>query len=201
MQLQYTGKKSVSEILASIPPISLRKANQSVHDNLLIQGNNVQVLKYLIQQKHLQGCIDLRAPLKTPDAALFLPANILIPLCGTPVLAGQKALPEWFLEMPLIYIDPPFATNHTFTIKDGRASTISSASNGNIAYTDQLKGAAFLEFLRERLILLHMLLSEQGSIYLHIDYKIGHYIKIIMDEIFGIENFKNDIIIHSHYVQ
>lgn len=151
MQLQYTGKQSASEFLASIPPISLRQANQSVHNNLLIQGNNVQVLKYLIDQKHLQGCIDL------------------------------------------IYIDPPFATNNTFTIKDGRASTISSASNGNIAYTDQLKGAAFLEFIRERLLLLHMLLSEQGSIYFHIDYKIGHYVKIIMDEIFGIENFKNDI--------
>ena len=37
------------------------------------------------------------------------------------------------------------------------------------------------------------LLSDKGSIYLHIDYKIGHYVKIIMDEIFGIENFRNDI--------
>lgn len=36
-------------------------------------------------------------------------------------------------------------------------------------------------------------MSEQGSIYLHIDYKIGHYVKILMDEVFGIENFKNDI--------
>ena len=38
-----------------------------------------------------------------------------------------------------------------------------------------------------------MLLSDKGSIYLHIDYKIGHYVKIIMDEIFGVENFRNDI--------
>jgi adenine-specific DNA-methyltransferase len=47
--------------------------------------------------------------------------------------------------------------------------------------------------LRERLILLRELLSEQGSIYLHIDYKIGHYVKVMMDEVFGIENFRNDI--------
>ena len=47
--------------------------------------------------------------------------------------------------------------------------------------------------MRERLILARELLSEQGSIYLHIDYKIGHYVKIIMDEVFGRENFRNDI--------
>lgn len=93
----------------------------------------------------------------------------------------------------LIYIDPPFATNNTFTITNGRASTISNSSKGNVAYTDTLKGFEFIEFLRERLVLLHSLLSDKGSIYLHIDYKIGHYVKIIMDEIFGIENFRNDI--------
>lgn len=96
-------------------------------------------------------------------------------------------------KIDLIYIDPPFATNNIFTISDGRASTISNSSNGTIAYKDTLKGADFLEFLRERLVLLKMLLSENGSIYLHIDYKIGHYVKIIMDEIFGIQNFRNDI--------
>ncbi|GHT08328.1 hypothetical protein AGMMS49525_17530 [Bacteroidia bacterium] len=48
-------------------------------------------------------------------------------------------------------------------------------------------------FLRERLILLRELLSKRGSIYLHIDYKIGHYVKVMMDEVFGIENFRNDI--------
>ena len=50
-----------------------------------------------------------------------------------------------------------------------------------------------MEFLRRRLILIRELLSERGSIYLHIDYKIGHYVKVIMDEVFGVENFRNDI--------
>ncbi len=92
----------------------------------------------------------------------------------------------------LIYIDPPFSTNNTFITSEDRAATI-SCSKGTIAYGDNLKGKEFLEFLRERLILLKMLLASNGSIYLHIDYKIGHYIKVIMDEIFGIENFRNDI--------
>ena len=96
-------------------------------------------------------------------------------------------------KVDLIYIDPPFATNNVFTISDDRANTISNSKNGTIAYTDTLKGFEFLEFLRERLFLLKRLLSDKGSIYLHIDYKIGHYVKIIMDEIFGIENFRNDI--------
>jgi len=96
-------------------------------------------------------------------------------------------------KIDLVYIDPPFATNNTFTITDGRASTISNSSNGTVAYTDTLKGFDFIEFIRERLVLLKMLLSDKGSIYLHIDYKIGHYVKVVMDEIFGIENFRNDI--------
>jgi adenine-specific DNA-methyltransferase len=96
-------------------------------------------------------------------------------------------------KVDLIYIDPPFATNNIFTITDGRAATISNSPKGNIAYTDTLKGYEFIEFLRERLVLLKLLLSEKGSIYVHIDYKIGHYVKIMMDEVFGIANFRNDI--------
>jgi len=96
-------------------------------------------------------------------------------------------------KIDLVYNDPPFATNGNFTITDGRASTISNSRNGDIAYSDKLIGKEFIEYLREGLILLKELLSEQGSIYLHIDYKIGHYVKVMMDEVFGIENFRNDI--------
>ena len=96
-------------------------------------------------------------------------------------------------KIDLVYIDPPFATNTKFKIGKNRVSTISSSSDDEIAYEDTLSGYEFLEFLRKRLILIRELLSERGSIYLHIDYKIGHYVKIIMDEVFGIDNFRNDI--------
>lgn len=96
-------------------------------------------------------------------------------------------------KIDLVYIDPPYATGLNFTISDGRANTISNSKNGQIAYSDKVIGEDFLDFLRQRLVLLKELLSDKGSIYLHIDYKIGHYVKILMDEIFGIENFKNDI--------
>jgi len=111
------------------------------------------------------------------------------------LIALKKLITDYNLagKVDLVYIDPPFSTNNTFTITDERASTISNSKNGKVAYTDNLMGYEFIEYLRERLLLLKMLLSNEGSIYLHIDYKIGHYVKMIMDEIFGIENFRNDI--------
>src|SRR6056297_888777 len=96
-------------------------------------------------------------------------------------------------KIDLVYIDPPFAISRNFTITDGRASTISAVRNGNIAYADKLLGNEFIEFLRQRLILLKKLLSKNGSIYLHTNYKIGHYVKLMMDEVFGPKNFRNDI--------
>ena len=96
-------------------------------------------------------------------------------------------------KIDLVYIDPPFATGGNFTITDGRASTISNSRKGDVAYSDVLQGKAFIEFLRKRLLLIKDLLSNKGSIYLHIDYKIGHYVKVMMDEVFGIDNFRNEI--------
>nr|WP_240893405.1 DNA (cytosine-5-)-methyltransferase [Helicobacter pylori] len=93
----------------------------------------------------------------------------------------------------MIYIDPPFATNNHFTITNGRATTISNSKNGDIAYSDKVVGMDFIEFLKQRLVLLKELLSEQGSIYVHTDCKIGHYVKVMLDEIFGIQNFRNEI--------
>ena len=96
-------------------------------------------------------------------------------------------------KVDLVYIDPPYATGGNFTVSEGRATTISNTKKGEIAYTDTLKGTDFIAFLQERVILLRDLLSDCGSIYLHIDYKVGHYVKVMMDNVFGIENFRNDI--------
>lgn len=82
-------------------------------------------------------------------------------------------------KIKLIYIDPPFATKGTFNSK-----------NQNHAYSDILSGGQFIEFLRKRLVLLHELLAENGSIYLHLDNNMAFNMKIIMDEIFGVQNFR-----------
>lgn len=96
-------------------------------------------------------------------------------------------------KIDLIYIDPPYNTEQDFTLSFDRVSTISRSKTDILAYRDNWTINEYLEFIRERLILMRELLSEQGSIYVHIDSKMGHYLKIIMDEVFGIENFKNDI--------
>lgn len=96
-------------------------------------------------------------------------------------------------KVDLIYIDPPFATNNIFTISDEKANSISASKQDNIAYADKYTLKEYLVFLKPRLVLLRELLSDTGSIYVHIDYKIGHYVKILLDEIFGINCFINDI--------
>lgn len=93
----------------------------------------------------------------------------------------------------LVYIDPPFATNGEYRVGVDRTGTVSSSAADALAYADTLTGADYLSFLRERLVLLRELLADNGSIYLHIDYKVGHYVKVLMDEVFGARNFRNDI--------
>lgn len=119
--------------------------------------------------------------------------NSLIFGDNLPILCELSKNPLARGNVDLIYVDPPFATNSEFTYGGRRVSTISSRKSDALAYSDRRTGADFLEFLRERLIFARDLLSDRGSIYLHIDYKIGHYVKLIMDEIFGADNFRNDI--------
>ncbi|MBC8487835.1 MAG: helix-turn-helix domain-containing protein [Bacteroidetes bacterium] len=94
----------------------------------------------------------------------------------------KHLLPNIQEKVDLIYIDPPFGTGQDYV-----------NINNDLAYNDTLVNHEFLEFMRKRLMLLRKCLSDQGSIYLHIDKKLGHYVKIIMDEVFGYNNFINDI--------
>ena len=112
---------------------------------------------------------------------------------GDNFLALANLLDNYANSIDLIYIDPPYNTKQNFTVSDERSNSISRLNNGFVAYSDNMSNEEYLEFIRERLILLRELLSDRGSIYLHIDVKMGHYLKVIMDEIFGSENFKNDI--------
>jgi len=88
-------------------------------------------------------------------------------------------------KIKLIYIDPPFGTGDEY---GGR--------NGEMSYSAKTMGAEFIEILRERLIYLRELLSDDGAIFIRLDYHFGHYIKVITDEIFGKTNFLNEIVIN-----
>lgn len=131
----------------------------------------------------------LQEPYKNALQGDFSKSNLLIfddNLNAMQFLLQEKAYKN---ALDLIYIDPPFATNNTFRM----GSTISASLSANVAYDDKFSLETYLEFLYYRFILMREMLSEKGSIYVHTDSKIGHYVKIVLDEIFGKECFINDI--------
>ena len=99
-------------------------------------------------------------------------------------------------KLDLIYIDPPFFTKANYNkrveiVLEGKKEVIEYK-----AYEDIWKGG-FREYLEEltiRLMLMKELMSNRGTIYVHIDFRTVHYIKLIMDYIFGIDNFLNEVI-------
>ncbi len=96
------------------------------------------------------------------------------------VLAALSHDPRVRGKVRLIYIDPPYATRSVFQSRKQAD-----------AYHDLLAGADYIEFLRERLILLRDLLAADGSIYVHLDENMAFQAKVLMDEIFGPSNFRN----------
>ena len=96
-------------------------------------------------------------------------------------------------KIDLVYIDPPFNTDQIFSVGEKRVSTISRSKSGRVAYSDVMTKDEFLKFMYERFVLIRELLSKNGSLYVHIDVKMGHYFKVMLDEIFGDEGFRNDI--------
>ncbi|MFH1544043.1 MAG: site-specific DNA-methyltransferase [Patescibacteria group bacterium] len=91
-------------------------------------------------------------------------------------------------KVKLIYIDPPFGTGDEY-----------SGSNGEVSYSAKLKNSEFIELVRERLIFLRELLREDGALLMRIDYHFGHYLKVILDEVFGKGNFRNEFVVNRIY--
>ena len=130
-ELIYADKEREEDILADtmavpLQPVKTFRNGEDGHDwtNMLIFGDNLQVLKTLLQMKQ-------EGKLKNADG-----------------MSGVR----------LVYIDPPFATRQEFR-----------GSQDQKAYQDKIAGARFLEFLRKRLVFLRELLSEDGSIYIHLN--------------------------------
>lgn len=140
VRLDYAGKKSASEIIATKPARVAQVGKRHFGDKRLIFGENLGVLAALAQDESVVG------------------------------------------KVKLVYIDPPFATQSAFQSRKFAH-----------AYEDILSGAEFIEFLRERLILLHHLLADDGSLYLHLDERMTFSMKVVLDEIFGTKNYRNCI--------
>jgi DNA modification methylase len=91
----------------------------------------------------------------------------------------------------LIYLDPPFFSNQFYEVIWGDEAEVRS-------FEDRWEGGVqvYVNWMRERMFELHRVLKSTGSIYLHCDWHAGHYLKTMMDDVFGIPNFRNEIIWH-----
>lgn len=100
-------------------------------------------------------------------------------------------------KIKLIYIDPPFDSGAEYKM---RVSVRDKMVEGQSAffeekqYSDIWSNDEYLQFMYERFVLLRELLSEDGTIYLHCDPTRGHYLKVILDEVFGATSFRNEVV-------
>ena len=154
-ELAYAGKARRIDVIAETMAVPLQPvrtfstATDQDWADMLVLGDNLQVLRRLIQLKE-QG------KLRNAD--------------------GSDGI-------RLCYIDPPFASEREFV-----------GSRNERAYTDRVAGAEFVEHLRRRLILIRELLANDGMLYVHLDVRKVHYVKVVLDEIFGEGAFRNEVI-------
>lgn len=125
--------------------------------------------------------------------------NMLI--WGDNKLVMASLLRDYKGKIDLIYIDPPFNVGADFTMNlpigdNGETMDKDQSTLEMVAYRDMWgKGVdSYLHIMLERFILMKELLSENGSMYVHLDWHVGHYIKILLDDLFGQENFRNEIV-------
>ena len=126
--------------------------------------------------------LDTTAGTYRPTKALQKGENRLYRADNLHVLAALMRDPEISGQVSLVYIDPPFGTSQQFE----------SLEHG-YAYDDRMLGPAYIEELRKRLVLIHHLLADCGSLYVHLDERMVFHVKLILDEIFGPKHLRNFI--------
>ena len=131
-------------------------------------------------------------PATRPENRLILGDNLSI---------MTALLPEYEGRINLIYIDPPFFTNRKFPARIGRGEDSRKPGEWQMAegYHDHWDDLdAYLDFLYQRLLLIHRLLAPDGTLYLHLDWHASAYARLLLDEIFGQDRLLNEIIWTYH---
>ncbi|MDZ7821535.1 MAG: site-specific DNA-methyltransferase [Candidatus Marinimicrobia bacterium] len=116
-------------------------------------------------------------------------------------LSACAYLKQQNIKIDLVYIDPPFASGANYAkklyLRKGEKSEIEADDTTigeEVMYGDIWQKEDYLNWLYERLLAIKDVMSETGSIYVHLDWHIGHYVKILMDEVFGEENLRREIV-------
>lgn len=115
------------------------------------------------------------------------------------LLAGDEHTPSLRSKVDLIYIDPPFDSKADYRTKvtlPGVELEQKPTVIEQFAYSDTWSDgtASYLAMITPRLVLMRELLADTGSIYVHLDWHVGHYVKLVMDEVFGRGSFRNEIV-------
>ena len=115
------------------------------------------------------------------------------------LLAGDEDTPSLRGKVDLIYIDPPFDSKADYRTKvtlPGVELEQKPTVIEQFAYSDTWSDgtASYLAMITPRLILMRELLADTGSIYVHLDWHVGHYVKLVLDEVFGKQNFRNELV-------
>jgi adenine-specific DNA-methyltransferase len=192
--------KSLLEQLPGIVAAGKRQASQILEQ---VEGANrvtLQTRELVIPSRDTDAEDLFRA---ARDTNLSAEPNRLIYgdnlLAMAALLAGDQDTPSLRGKLNLIYIDPPFDSKADYRNKITLPGTTIEQRPTVIeqfAYSDTWADgtASYVAMIVPRLVLMRELLADSGSIYVHIDYRVAHYLKIILDEIFGRESFINEII-------
>ena len=178
---KYTNGKKTAPIRIALPFQTIETVNESVQER--------------------QRTIDLFSEGRPSDWR-----NRLI--WGDKKYVLPSLLPEFAGKVKLIYIDPPFDTGANFSFTATVPDNPETDEDETVEFTKQPsmieqkayrdtwgKGLdSYLQWFYETAVMLRELLAEDGSIYVHLDWHVGHYAKCILDEVFGYENFRNEII-------
>ena len=191
--------KSLLEQLPGIVAAGKRQAAQILEQ---LEGRNrvsLQTRELVIPSKDRGGFNfwgnDGTDATETPNRLIY--GDNLLAMAA--LLAGDEDTPSLRGKIDLIYIDPPFdskADYRTKIILPGTTIDQKPTVLEQFAYSDTWSDgtASYLAMITPRLVLMRELLSERGSIYVHLDPTVGHYVKIVLDEIFGKRNYQREII-------
>lgn len=191
--------KSLLEQLPGIVAAGKRQAAQILEQ---LEGRNrvsLQTRELVIPSKAREG-LDLR--FDDGERMIHAPNRLIYGdnlLAMAALLAGDEDSPSLRGKIDLIYIDPPFDSKADYRTKiklPGTTIDQKPTVLEQFAYSDTWSDgtASYVAMIVPRLVLMRELLAETGSIYVHIDYRVAHYLKIILDEVFGRESFVNEVI-------
>lgn len=193
--------KSLLEELPGIVAAGKREAEQILES---LEGRNrvtLQTRELVVPAKAadrfaLPGMGNVNGEFDPATANRLIYGDNLLAMAA--LLAGDDETPSMRGKIDLIYIDPPFDSKADYRTKitlpgttlDQRPSVLEQ-----FAYSDTWADgtASYLSMITPRVILMRELLSQTGSMYVHLDWHVGHYVKLILDEIFGKDRFVNEI--------